>query len=251
MLSVDSTLNPFEINMKLTLLSGFLMITGVLAFTGCNSDCINGSGKQISKTRSVEPFTFIETSGSIKLVLKQGPQQLRIVADDNIVDEIRTRVKGDKLSIDMEGNFCNTGPITVYLSSQGYEGIDASGAVEIVSDGLLQVKDFEMDLTGSNKVNLNMNAANVRTKSSGASEIFLKGQASSHEVDMDGSSKINALDFVVGKYRIESSGAATSKINVLNELEVKSSGSSDIEYRGNPSKVSNDDSGASNLRKIN
>jgi hypothetical protein len=95
-----------------------------------------------------------------------------------------------------------------------------------------------------------MNAANVRTTSSGASEIFLKGQASSHEVDLSGSSEINALDFVVGKYRIESSGSANSKINVLNELEVKSSGSSDVEYRGNPSKLSNDDSGASSIRKI-
>lgn len=236
--------------MKLSHLSLFLLITSVFSFTGCNSDCINGSGKQISKTREVEPFTFIETSGSIKLVLKQGPQQLRIVADDNIVDEIRTRVKGDKLSIDMKGNFCNTGSITVYLSSPGYEGIDASGAVEIVSDGLLQVKDFEMDLNGSNKVQLDMNAANVRTRSSGASEIFLKGQASSHDVDLSGSSEINALDFVVGKYRIESSGSANSKINVLNELEVKSSGSSDVEYRGNPSKISNDESGASSIRKV-
>jgi hypothetical protein len=90
----------------------------------------------------------------------------------------------------------------------------------------------------------------VRTQSSGASEIFLKGQASSHEVELSGSSSIDALDFVVGKYRIESSGASNSKINVLSDLRVKSSGASDVEYRGNPSNVSNDDSGASSVRKI-
>jgi hypothetical protein len=236
--------------MKISFLTTFFLISAVLYLTGCNSDCINGSGKQISKTRNVEPFTFIETSGTIKLVLKQGPQQLRVVADDNIIDEIRTQVKGDKLSIDMDGNFCNSGPITVYLSSQGYEGIDASGAVEIESDGLLQLKDFDLDLKGSNKVNLNMNADHVTTKSTGASEVTLKGQASSHEVELSGSSKISAIDFVVGNYRIESSGAAISRINVLNELDVRSKGSSEIEYRGNPSKITNDDSGASSVRKI-
>lgn len=228
-----------------------LLVIGSLVFTGCNRmDCITGSGKQISKTRDVEPFTYIETAGSFKLILKQGPQQLRIVADDNIMEEIRTRVKGNTLSIDTKSNFCNPGPITVYLSSQGYEGVDASGAMEIMSDGLLQLKDFELDLSGSTKVNLNINAANVKTTSSGASEIFFKGQASSHDLELRGSSTVNALDFVVGSYKIESSGASESKINVLNELHVESSGSSDVEYRGNPSTVKNDKSGASDLRKI-
>ena len=228
-----------------------LSVISSLIFTGCNSvDCISGSGKKISKTRDVEPFTNIETAGSFKLILKQGPSELRIVADDNIMDEIETRVKGNTLSIDTKGDLCNPGPITIYLSSQGYEGVDASGAVEIESDGLLQLKDFEMDLSGSARVNLNMNAANVKTTSSGASEIFFKGQASSHDLELSGSSTVNALDFVVGKYNIESSGASESKINVLNELHVNSSGSSDVEYRGNPSTVKNDNSGASDLRRI-
>ena len=220
--------------------------------SGCNGfDCVDGSGNQVSENRTVEPFTFIETSGSVKLILKQGPQQLRITADDNIIKEIRTKVNGGTLSIDMKGNFCNTGPITVYLSSQGYEGVEVSGAVNIESDGILQVKDFELNLSGSSEVKLNLNAANVRTSSSGASEIFLKGQASTHAVDLSGSSTVEASDFVVGKYMIESSGATKSRINVLNELSVKSSGSSDVEYRGNPTKLSNDDSGASSIRKIN
>ncbi|NEU07931.1 DUF2807 domain-containing protein [Flavihumibacter sp. R14] len=237
--------------MKISVLSISLIAAG-LFFSGCNRfGCIEGSGRQISSNRNVEPFTFIETGGSVKLVLKQGPQSLKIVADDNIMEKIRTRVHGNTLTIDMDGNFCNSGPIVVYLSSKGYEGIDASGAVEIVSDGKLQVNDFEMELSGSSKVDIDLNAANVRTSSSGSSEIAIKGQASTHEVDLSGSAAIKALDFVVGKYRIESSGASESKINVLNELSVKSSGSSDVEYRGNPSKVHSDDSGASSLRKIN
>ena len=237
--------------MKTSVLGISLVAAASLIFSGCNRfGCIEGSGNQITANRTVEPFTFIETGGSVKLILKQGPESLRIVADDNIMEKIRTRVRGNTLTIDMDGNFCNSGPIIVYVSSKSYEGIDASGAVEIVSDGLLQVKDFELELSGSSKVDLNLNAANVLTQSSGSSEISIKGQASTHEVDLSGSSSIDALDFIVGRYRIESSGASESRINVLNELSVKSSGSSDIEYRGNPSKVQNDDSGASSLRKI-
>ncbi len=236
-----------------TLILSGILVFGVLLISSCNSfDCVSGSGKQISENRNVGPFSKIETSGSIKIILKQDSvNNLRIVADDNIQREIDTRVKGNTLVIDLDGNICDPGPITVYISSKNYEGIDASGAVEILSDGKLNVNDFDLDLSGSSTVDLVLNAANLRTSSSGASEIRLAGQAGSHDLDLSGSSSVEALDFVVGKYRIESSGASNSRINVLNELIIRSSGSSDVQYRGNPSKISNDDSGASSVRKIN
>jgi hypothetical protein len=222
-------------------------------FNSCSGlDCIDGSGNQISQDRNVGSFTFVETSGSIKVVLKQGPENaVKITADDNIIKDIETKVKGNRLIIDLDGNFCNVGPITVYVTSKDYEGVEASGAVEILSDGKLNVKDFELGLSGASKVNLDLNAADVKTSSSGDSEISLKGQAGSHELKLSGSSSVEALDFVVGRYRIESSGSSESRINVLNELNISSSGSSDVEYRGNPSSIKNDESGASSLKKIN
>ncbi|MES3019170.1 MAG: head GIN domain-containing protein [Bacteroidota bacterium] len=224
---------------------------GVL-FSSCNGiNCVSGSGNQITQTRDVGSFSRIETSGSIKVILKQGPaSSLKITADDNIMKELETYVRGNRLIIDLDGSFCDAGPITVYVTSSEYRGVDASGAVEILGDGKLNVNDFDLELSGSSKVVLDINAANVKTSSSGASEISLRGQAGSHELDLSGSSSVDALDFVVGRYRIESSGASNSRINVLNELDIRSSGSSDVEYRGSPSKIKNDESGASSLKKI-
>ncbi|WP_051189797.1 head GIN domain-containing protein [Daejeonella oryzae] len=231
----------------------FIALVILIAQSGCNQiDCISGSGNEVTQSRKLDSFTFIETGGSIKLVLKQGPvQDVRIVADDNIQEEITTRVNGKTLKIELEGNLCDSGPITAYITAPAFEGVDASGAVELNSDGNLKVNNFEIHLSGSSKVNLDLNAANVLTTSSGSSEIYLKGQAGTHEVDLSGAGSIEALDFIVGKYKIESSGASKSRINVLNELRVKSSGASDVQYRGNPTSVSNNDSGASSLKKIN
>jgi hypothetical protein len=235
-----------------TLVISFIASTVMMLHSGCSFDCITGSGKQISQVRSVDSFTSIETGGSVKLVLKQGPsQEVRIVADNNIQNEIRTHVNGNTLKIEMDGNICDGGSVTAYLTAPNFEGVDASGAVELTSDGPLKVQDFTINLSGSSKVDLNLNAANVITKSSGSSEIHLKGQAGSHDVDLSGAGSIDALDFIVGKYKIETSGASQSKINVLNELRVKSRGASDVQYRGNPSQISNDDSGASSLKKVN
>ncbi len=60
-------------------------------------------------------------------------------------------------------------------------------------------KDFDLDLSGSSKVNLDINAQNFRTSGSGASEIILKGQASSHDIDLSGSGEIDAFVFCGGK----------------------------------------------------
>lgn len=224
----------------------------VLALSGCRGfDCVNGSGNQVTENRSVEPFTEIELGGSMKLVLKQdSSQSLRIVADDNIQDRIETRVRGNKLRIEMDGNFCETGPITIYASARTFEGIEASGAVEVLSDGLLSSEQFFLGLSGSSKVKLNLNTGDMRTDASGATEVALSGQARSHEIKMSGSGEVEALDFVVGNYRIRTSGASEMKINALNELDVESSGASEVSYRGNPKNVTNNNSGASSLNKI-
>lgn len=228
------------------------VLLGMLFLSSCQGiDCISGSGNQITVNRDIDNFTKIETNGSFEIIIKQdSSSSVRIQADDNIQDKIETSVRGNTLSIDMDGNFCDSGPIQLYISSRDFEKIKASGAIDIRSDGVLNVNDFELSLSGSSKIMLEMNARTLRTSSSGSSEIDLKGQAGSHELDLSGSSNIEALDFVVGEYNINSSGSSKSRINVLNVLNVRSSGSSKVEYRGKPSKVSNQDSGSSKVISI-
>lgn len=225
----------------------------ILLLSSCSEvNCISGSGNQVAENRSIDPFTKIEASGSMKLVLIQDSlSSLRIVADDNIQKEIQTRVKGNTLIIDMETGFCDSGPVIIYLSSKNYEAIEASGAVEIESDGKLNVQDFVLGITGSSKVKLDLNAASLKTSSSGSSEIILKGQAGTHDLDLTGSSEVEAVDLIIGKYKIRSSGASHSRINVLNELDINSSGASKVEYRGKPDRITNNESGASSLKAIN
>ena len=226
---------------------------GVLLLSSCNGfDCINGSGNQVTESRDIGTFTQVETSGSLKIVLSQdSTSSVRILADDNIQKEIQTRLSGNTLKIDIEGNFCDAGPITIFLGSKDYQKIESSGSVEVLSEGKLNLNELDLDLQGSSKVMLDLNVKSLMTSSSGSSEIILKGQAGSHDLDMTGSSSVEALDFVVGEYRINSTGASKSQINVLNSLEVDSRGASEVEYKGKPSKIKKDNSGASVVRSIN
>ena len=237
--------------MKFTVYA-FACLASVAILSSCNRPCIEGSGNQITQDRTVEPFTGIETGGSVKLILKQDSiQKVSITADDNVQEYIKTRVKGDRLVIEPENNVCNGGPVTVYVNAKNFTGVSASGAVEIVGEDRINTGDFTLDLSGDSKVNLNINAGKVKTSSKGTSDIMLQGQARRHEIELSGAGELNAFDFVVADYKIESSGSTNCKINVLNSLDVRSSGSSTIEYRGNPKQVNNDQSGAASIKKVN
>ncbi|MEO5910477.1 MAG: head GIN domain-containing protein [Pelobium sp.] len=230
----------------------FLAFSAILfSLSACDFNCIEGSGNQVTKDRNVEAFSKVDFGGSIKMKIRQDSSySMRITADDNIQKEILTRVKGDVLEIKMKGNFCNTGEIIIELGSKKWNGIDASGSTQIISENQINTDDFMLDLSGSSKVDLDIVTGNLKTSSSGASKINLKGQARQHDVDLSGSAEINAYDFVVSDYRIESSGASNCNINVLNSLKVNSSGASKILYKGNPKDIANEKSGASTLKHV-
>ncbi|MGZ3929605.1 MAG: GIN domain-containing protein, partial [Mucilaginibacter sp.] len=72
-----------------------------------------------------------------------------------------------------------------------------------------------------------------------------------HKLVAIGSGKIYALDFVVGNYDIQTTGASECQINVLHELNVNTTGAADIKYRGNPTNVNSSKTGSASITKIN
>jgi len=231
----------------LALVAGFILF----GLSSCVFNCIHGSGHQVSESRNVGEFSRVSISGGYKVVLKQDSSfSIKITGDDNLMKYIKTNLEGDKLRIYNKKNFCNSGQIVVNVGVKNLEQIKASGAVEVESDGKLVTKDLNIDLSGATKVTLDLNAANVTTSGSGATELNLKGQATSHNIDISGVGHVYALDFVVGTCEIESSGAGHCEVNAINNLSVHSSGASEVKYRGHPS-ISNDKSGASSIEQVN
>jgi len=235
---------------QITLLALFAGVA-LFGLSSCMFNCVHGSGNQRSEDRKVGDFSQITISGGYHVVLKQDSSfSIKITADDNLLKYIKTNVTGDRLHIYSKRNFCNNGEILVNIGIKNLEEVKASGAVEVESDGKIHTQDLRFKLSGVTKVTMELNAANVTTSGSGATELYLKGQASSHHIDISGSGKVHAFDFVVGSCEIQTSGVGESEVNVLNSLSVHSSGASEVKYKGNPSNVTNDKSGASSVEKV-
>jgi hypothetical protein len=145
---------------------------------------------------------------------------------------------------------CDADSMVVNIGVHNLNEISASGAVEVSSVGKIILGDLNMHLSGATRVNLNVNAANVVTDGSGVSDLNLKGQAASHRIESSGVVKVNAFDFVVGEYTLNTAGVSKCNINVLKTLNVHSKGAAEIQYKGSPSTINNDKAGASKLTKV-
>jgi len=241
--------------MKRSVLSIMLFIAGIAVVTSvssCMLNCVHGSGHPSTETRAVtEEFTKLDVSGAFKVILKQdSSKNISITADDNLLQYVKTKVEDGTLRVFTHKNLCNASQMTITIGVRNLEAIKASGATELSADGKLVTKDLAFHLSGATKIDLDLDAANVTTEGSGITEMQLTGQASSHHIDISGVAKIHAFDFVVGDYNVSTSGASHCELNVLHSLHVSSSGASEIKYKGNPTDVDNDKSGASSVEKV-
>ena len=231
-----------------------LPFMAIILFTAssCKFGCVKGSGHIITESHKMGDFKQIDISGGFKVNLKQDSSlNVSITADDNLMKYIRTSDDDGRLHIYTKKSLCGSGELVINIGVKNLEKIKSSGAIDVTSDGKIVTKDLSFELNGASKINMELDAANVTTEGSGSAEIHLKGQATSHKVELAGSGKIYALDFVVGSYDIETTGASHCEINVLHDLNVNTTGASDIQYRGNPANVNSHKTGASTLTKIN
>jgi hypothetical protein len=230
-----------------------LMLVAAISFAGCSSKCIEDSGNHIVRDITVSPFNEIEIDGPVKLVLRQDSSfKIAVSADSSIIDKIKTTVSGEKFKVSLDPmQYCGSDSIVIHAGIGALTKVKAAGASKVYSEGSLHVGDLAMTLSGATELNLNLYAGKVKTESDGAARLTLSGQAGAHELDSKGVLELNAFDFVVAQYDIDIQGTGKSNINVLNDLKVKTSGSSTIYYKGNPKNVSDKKSGTSKLEKVN
>jgi hypothetical protein len=231
----------------------YLTLTASALLSSCSTKCIKDSGKQLVKDAKVKPFDEIEISGPIKLVLKQDSSfAIKISADSNIMAELKPDVSGHTFKVALDPmKYCGTDSIVIHAGIGALTLIKASGSSKVYSEGKINLADLDLDLTGAPNLNLNINAANVKTEVNGSAKLTLTGQAGSHKVRSKGVLNLDAFSFVVGLYDLDMEGTGKSNINVLNDLKVNTSGATEVYYKGSPKNVSEKKSGTAKLEKVN
>ena len=233
----------------MTVLVAFLMLASTGLMGGCILDGVKGNGNVVKQDRKVSDFTSVEISGAFTVYLYQGSSEsLKIEADENLMEYIKTEVKGDRLEIYTENKTIQKfTKMNIYLTFEELEMIDISGAVNIIGEDMMKFDELNIDGSGASDITLNMEVGMLNADFSGASEIKLVGEARSVSFDFSGASEISAYDFIIENCELDVSGASEARIHVTGNLEVDVSGAAEVKYKGSP-RVQSDVSGAGSLR---
>lgn len=251
--------------MKRNALSLFLTLSVfVFTFSACKKDgwpCINGKGELTTEQRTVTEFSRIEQLMDADVYVTQGSTySITLEAQDNLLDDIKTEVKGGELKIYNKRCFKHHKPIKVYITMPIVAGVTLAGSGNIYLQNRIESNDLYVALTGSgsvvsqdsviaNGVEINLSGSGnialvgrfdaMSTGISGSGNIALKGKATSNGLHISGSGSLEAFDMPVNDCTVDITGSGDARINVLETLDVHITGSGNVYFKGMPSVTTN------------
>lgn len=225
-----------------------------LVSSGCiyNMTGIDGNGKVEKQLRSVSSFSGIDVGGAFEIILTQGnSEEVTIEADENLLEHIITRVKGNVLVIETDVDIRRCEAMIAHITFSEMDYIELSGATELTATNLLTFDRLDLDASGASEIEMEMKASSFYLDLSGASELTLLGNVEKATIDASGASELNTEELEIEYLKIDVSGACDARVFATKELDIEASGASSIKYKGDPESISTDISGASSIRKIN
>ena len=240
------------INIRKALASLFVMAFLLTSLTTVAQDRLNlkGEGEPISQNRNVSGFKGIDVSGGFAVeVTQNGKEGVRIEAQQNLLNSIRTEVKNGVLHIYTSDNISTNKGLKAYVSVKELNMLDISGGVKVTGNSTFKSDAFKMDLSGGSKVTLALNTKKLTADMSGASKVMLSGRADEVRMDMSGASKVDASELEARTMHLEASGASNVKVFAKKELSVNASGATKVAYKGDPS-ISSNVSAAAKISKM-
>ncbi len=254
--------------MKSNLFTAALIVTViVITSSSCKKDgwpCKNGDGSIQTEMRSVSGFTQIENETDVEVILNQGNEyEVKVQAQQNLLDEVVTEVKGDELQIYTKHCLNKHQPIVVYVTMPSVTRVEISGSGIVTSTSKISESTLSLVVSGSGVFNANdsiytdavditisgSGAINYLGESRNASAVVAgsglitmlgKGNASDTgkptnlDLTISGSGAVQAYDYPVQECHFTISGSGLGQVNVSTLLSGTISGSGSLMYKGNP-----------------
>ena len=226
-----------------------LSVATVPAAAGWFDRGVKGSGDVITEERDTEEFTFIECNIGADIDVRVGDSYaITVSVDDNLMELIRTDVRGGTLEIYAEENFNSRRGCRIDITVKSLEGMEISGSGDIkVAD--LREKDFRFELSGSGDVEIIGTIDHLEVGLSGSGDIELVGTAVRVDLNIAGSGDIDARELHADTADVRISGSGDVQVYVKESLYGRVSGSGDIDYWGNPADVSSTVQGSGSIQK--
>lgn len=240
-----------------------------------NDETEGQPGPATNKEYSVQGFSEVEISSAVRFEITQSPDySVKASGDEKLVERLKVEVSGETLRIGLKsglhlfslGHF--DGNVKAIITMPKLRKLTASGACSGTARGFKSGDDFDLELSGASRAEINIEAGkttasisgaarvsgelraeNIGLKLSGASRCELAGTGGDTRLDLSGASQADLAGFQVKNADVDLSGASRAKINMSGTLNADLSGASSLEYTGNVVLGRTSQTGASKINR--
>ena len=199
---------------------------------------ITGSGNMVSKDRTIGNFTSVKVNNGIRVNITSGEAtKVNVNADDNLIDDVETKVEGDELVIGFSDDFTfsNT-DITVNITMPLVKILSASGGSSISAKNQLTKTDaMFLKASGGSSINAEVDTRTIDLEASGGASITVAGRSQTVNVKASGGASVDAYKLLAETANLRSSGGASLRAYASLNVDADASSGASINYKGNPS----------------
>lgn len=237
--------------MKRILLLALLIGAGTFAL---NAQTIKDGNVEL---RPASGFKHIQVSGGFEVFISSGTEESVAVsaAKQEYRDDIQVEVSGGTLKISYRPKkrvlWSSTGNLKLraYISYKTLESVDVSGATGVRFMDTWKGEKGSLEASGASEIRGSVELDVVKVDISGASDVTLSGKTGKLVLEASGASDFKGYDLKAEIANLEVSGASDAKVTAEKELQVRASGASSVNYKGEASIREIRSSGASSVKK--
>lgn len=230
-----------------------LLLITLLAVIGMGNAFASDSDR--TENRDVKNFNAIKVSTGIDLYITMGETEaVKVVADEDIVKELKTEVKNGTLHIYMkQNNWFNwsSGNTTrkVYVNVKELTELHASSGSDVYCESTIKGDKLEVSASSGSDVKLDVFYKTFSVDASSGSDAKIRGKVKYLEAEASSGSDIKAQDLESKICHARASSGSDISVNVSDELYAKASSGADIKYYGNPEIRDTDESSGGDVRQ--
>ncbi len=216
-----------------------------------NGKRIKGNGNIATQEREIGDFTGVSASGSIDIIVMDGPQHsLKVETDENLMDYLVVKNNNGIVKIYTKEGY-NLKPekgIKVYATAPSFSRLNVSGSGKIKSNGKIKSEGLHTEVSGSGDIILEIDAPEIDAEITGSGSATLSGTTRDFSASVSGSGDIRCFNLMTENTEIDIAGSGNAEVYASKRLDVDVAGAGNVRYKGNPS-IKQNIAGAGSVRK--
>lgn len=222
-----------------------LLLVVLVTTTSCMFKGLSGNGDVKSENRAItQEFKAISVSQGIDVFITTNESNsVKVEADDNIIDLIKTEVENGELKIYFSKQVWHSKARKVYVSVPVIEEISVSSGASVKLDNSIIAEKLVLKASSGSDIIANVGVTDLSCSASSGADVIISGTAKNFDVDASSGSDINADDLEAEFVNAHASSGADISVFVTNSIQIKKSSGGDVNYKGNPKNINKSRSG--------